>query len=62
MTAGSQRQREWALKIADAAAEGLDKDGGLWYEQEGGGLVTEKHSAAGGGDGRFPTPGRSARQ
>ncbi|HZE83345.1 MAG TPA: AGE family epimerase/isomerase [Puia sp.] len=36
--------KEWALKIADAAAEGLDKDGGLWYEQEGGGLVTEKHS------------------
>ncbi|HMH24833.1 MAG TPA: AGE family epimerase/isomerase [Puia sp.] len=36
--------KEWAMKTADAAAGGLDKDGGLWYEQEGGQLVMEKHS------------------
>jgi cellobiose epimerase len=35
--------RTWALKIALAAAEGLDTDGGLWYEQEEGRLVREKH-------------------
>jgi mannobiose 2-epimerase len=34
-----------ALKMTDAAAEGLDKDGGLWYEIEPAkhGLVKEKH-------------------
>jgi mannobiose 2-epimerase len=36
--------RSWALKIARAAAEGLDSDGGLWYEKEDGRLVKEKHS------------------
>jgi mannobiose 2-epimerase len=36
--------KEWALKIAEAAAGGLDDDGGLWYEQEGQHLVREKHS------------------
>ena len=33
-----------AVKMADAVAEGLDKDGGLWYEKENGHLVEEKHS------------------
>lgn len=35
-----------AIKIADAAAEGLDSDGGLWYEYEPAhqNLVKEKHS------------------
>lgn len=32
-----------AIKMADAAAEGLDKDGGLWYEIEHSHLVKEKH-------------------
>ncbi|MDH7461434.1 AGE family epimerase/isomerase [Chitinophagaceae bacterium 26-R-25] len=32
-----------AIKMADAAAEGLDKDGGLWYEIENNHLVKEKH-------------------
>ena len=38
--------RELGVKIANAAAEGLDKDGGLWYEYEPatGHLVKEKHS------------------
>ncbi|MDP4150562.1 MAG: AGE family epimerase/isomerase [Bacteroidota bacterium] len=35
--------RTWALKIACAAAEGLDADGGLWYEMDAGRLVREKH-------------------
>ncbi|HEY6899951.1 MAG TPA: AGE family epimerase/isomerase [Puia sp.] len=30
-------------KMALAAAEGLDKDGGLWYEEENGHLIREKH-------------------
>ncbi len=35
-----------SVKIADAAAEGLDKDGGLWYEYDGDKdhLIKEKHS------------------
>ncbi|MEO6328864.1 MAG: AGE family epimerase/isomerase, partial [Ginsengibacter sp.] len=35
-----------ALKIANAASEGLDKDGGLWYEYEANDnhLIKEKHS------------------
>ena len=35
-----------SVKIAEAALEGLDKDGGLWYERAGikGDLVTQKHS------------------
>ncbi|MBV4358419.1 AGE family epimerase/isomerase [Pinibacter aurantiacus] len=32
-----------ADRMADAAAEGLDKDGGLWYEVENNHLVKEKH-------------------
>jgi mannobiose 2-epimerase len=32
-----------ALHIATAAAEGLDTDGGLWYEQEDGRLIRQKH-------------------
>jgi mannobiose 2-epimerase len=37
--------REHAVKIADAAAEGLDVDGGLWYEYESTHqkLIKEKH-------------------
>lgn len=38
--------KETAIKLADAAAEGLDKDGGLWYEYEPvtNHLMKEKHS------------------
>ncbi|MFT3845241.1 MAG: AGE family epimerase/isomerase [Lacibacter sp.] len=38
--------RLYAVPVADAAAEGLDKDGGLWYEYEPAEnhLITEKHS------------------
>lgn len=32
-----------SLQLTNAAAEGLDKDGGLWYEMENGKLVKEKH-------------------
>ncbi|MGZ8524576.1 MAG: AGE family epimerase/isomerase [Chitinophagaceae bacterium] len=32
------------IKMSAAAAEGLDKDGGLWYELEHGQLVKQKHS------------------
>ena len=32
-----------ALRIAAAAAAGLDTDGGLWYEQEDGHLIRQKH-------------------
>jgi mannobiose 2-epimerase len=32
-----------ALRLAGAAAEGLDTDGGLWYEKEGDRLIREKH-------------------
>jgi cellobiose epimerase len=39
-----EKSREWALKMALAATEGLDSDGGLWYEREGDYLVREKHS------------------
>ena len=37
---------ELSIKLADAAAEGLDTDGGLWYEYEPATdhLVKEKHS------------------
>lgn len=35
--------RTLAVKLATAAAEGLDTDGGLWYEQEEGHLIREKH-------------------
>ncbi|MEO7767998.1 MAG: AGE family epimerase/isomerase, partial [Ferruginibacter sp.] len=35
-----------SIKISDAAVEGLDKDGGMWYEKEGigGHTIKEKHS------------------
>lgn len=33
-----------SIKLAGAAAEGLGKDGGLWYEQERGQLIKQKHS------------------
>lgn len=32
-----------SLQVAEAAARGLDVDGGLWYEREGEHLVKEKH-------------------
>jgi mannobiose 2-epimerase len=32
-----------AVNIANASEEGLDADGGLWYEKEGDNLVKEKH-------------------
>jgi mannobiose 2-epimerase len=42
--------REWAdrtarlcLLLADRTLEGIDEDGGLWYEREGSRLVREKH-------------------
>ena len=40
------RFNELSLQLADAAAEGLDFDGGLWYEYDTslGNLVREKHS------------------
>lgn len=37
------RVKEVSLQIAGAAANGLDSDGGLWYEQEEMHLVKEKH-------------------
>ncbi len=41
-----QKVKDISVKIADAASEGLDKDGGLWYEYEpdSNHLVKEKHS------------------
>jgi cellobiose epimerase len=33
-----------SVQLAIAAEEGLDKDGGLWYEYEQGNLVKQKHS------------------
>ena len=37
--------KQYAIKIADAAAEGLDKDGGMWYEYDSSHqtLIKEKH-------------------
>ncbi len=35
--------KEIAVKISGAATQGLDVDGGLWYEKEGSHLVKEKH-------------------
>lgn len=37
------RTRRWALQLAQASLEGLDGDGGLWYEEEGGQIIGEKH-------------------
>ncbi len=41
-----QKVKDVSVKLADAAAEGLDKDGGLWYEYEpdNNHLIREKHS------------------
>lgn len=39
-----ERMRQQALYITRAAIEGLDTDGGLWYEQEQGQRVLQKHS------------------
>ena len=38
--------RQYAVPVTEAAAEGLDADGGLWYEYEPGNdqLIQEKHS------------------
>jgi mannobiose 2-epimerase len=38
-----QQTKALAISMAAAAAEGLDKDGGLWYEKADGHLVREKH-------------------
>lgn len=40
-----EKMRRNALKMANAAAEGIDRDGGLWYEIETAkhGLIKEKH-------------------
>jgi mannobiose 2-epimerase len=40
------RFKELSVRLAEAAAEGLDADGGLWYEYEPGKneLIKEKHS------------------
>ncbi len=40
------RFKEMSIRLADAAAEGLDQDGGLWYEYDAANdrLVREKHS------------------
>jgi cellobiose epimerase len=35
--------RSLAMRLSEAAAEGLDSDGGLWYEKENDHLVREKH-------------------
>jgi mannobiose 2-epimerase len=37
------KTRNLMVKLATAAAEGLDTDGGLWYEKENGHLTREKH-------------------
>lgn len=39
----ASRLARLALRLATGAEEGLDVDGGLWYEQNGGQLVREKH-------------------
>jgi cellobiose epimerase len=38
-----KKSKAAALKLAIAATEGLDRDGGLWYEMENGHLVKQKH-------------------
>jgi mannobiose 2-epimerase len=35
--------RKIAVQMADATLEGIDKDGGLWYESSPHGLIAEKH-------------------
>ncbi len=39
-----EKVKKLSLKMAVAAAKGLDTDGGLWYEMEHGKLVRQKHS------------------
>jgi mannobiose 2-epimerase len=41
-----RRFKEWSIRLTNAAAEGLDTDGGLWYEYESARdeLIKEKHS------------------
>ncbi len=38
-----EKIKELSIKLANAAAEGLDIDGGLWYEMDHRGLVKQKH-------------------
>jgi cellobiose epimerase len=38
-----QQTKVLAIRLATAAIEGLDDDGGLWYEKENGRLIREKH-------------------
>jgi cellobiose epimerase len=38
-----QQTKALAIRLATAATEGLDEDGGLWYEKENGHLIREKH-------------------
>lgn len=38
-----EKFKQVALQIADAAMEGIDSDGGLWYEHTPKGLIMEKH-------------------
>jgi mannobiose 2-epimerase len=35
--------KQLSIKLANAATEGIDKDGGLWYETDRGDLVKQKH-------------------
>jgi mannobiose 2-epimerase len=39
----TEQVKNIAVKLANAASEGLDDDGGLWYEKEAGHLVKQKH-------------------
>ena len=39
-----EKFKKLSVKMTDAASEGLDIDGGLWYEVEHGKLVDQKHS------------------
>jgi cellobiose epimerase len=38
-----KKSKTAAVKLTLAAAEGLDNDGGLWYEKENGHLIKQKH-------------------
>ena len=38
-----EKFKKVALRLADATMEGIDTDGGLWYESTPKGLITEKH-------------------
>jgi len=39
----TEKTSRLCLEMADRTLEGLDKDGGLWYEKEEGRLIAEKH-------------------